>query len=58
MKKRTIIFLTITTLICVIFGILIIVHNTHTDKDIRLKILVMNIFNLMTQSLLLLMTII
>lgn len=32
MKKRTIIFLTITTLICVIFGILIIVHNTHTDK--------------------------
>lgn len=37
MKKRTIIFLTITTLICVIFGILIIVHNTHTDKRYQIE---------------------
>lgn len=37
MKKRTIIFLTITTLICIIFGILIIVHNTHTDKRYQIE---------------------
>lgn len=37
MKKRTIIFLAITTLIFVIFGILIIVHNTHTDKRYQIE---------------------